>query len=203
MTDIYSFVKSGDPALDFANSKIMDVRTEPYLDLFTNYENVVHWCRHLHIVEDDEVEKLFQLARQNPDTKQSALNKFIALRDASYGLMTAFARQQESTPENIETLNQILNETIRSRILVSTPEGITWTWKTRKDSLDWMAGPLAFSIAELLTSENAKRIRECGGCYWLFLDTSRNGMRRWCNMKTCGNRAKAHRHYERRKSINQ
>ena len=37
-------------------------------------------------------------------------------------------------------------------------------------------------------------------CDWLFLDISRNQMRRWCDMKTCGNRDKARRHYERTKS---
>jgi predicted RNA-binding Zn ribbon-like protein len=30
-----------------------------------------------------------------------------------------------------------------------------------------------------------------------FLDTTRNGTRRWCDMRTCGNRAKAQR-YQRR-----
>jgi predicted RNA-binding Zn ribbon-like protein len=43
-------------------------------------------------------------------------------------------------------------------------------------------------------------MRECGGsaCTWLFLDHSRNRSRRWCSMETCGNRAKAHRHYRRK-----
>jgi len=29
------------------------------------------------------------------------------------------------------------------------------------------------------------------------VDESRNGSRRWCSMKDCGNRAKARRHYHR------
>jgi predicted RNA-binding Zn ribbon-like protein len=45
-------------------------------------------------------------------------------------------------------------------------------------------------------------MRQCAdakGCGWLFLDESRAGTRRWCSMGECGNRAKAHRHYLRRK----
>ena len=33
------------------------------------------------------------------------------------------------------------------------------------------------------------------GCAWLFIDTSKNRTRRWCDMAICGNRAKARRHY--------
>jgi predicted RNA-binding Zn ribbon-like protein len=51
----------------------------------------------------------------------------------------------------------------------------------------------------LLSSGARTQIHECGGdgCGWLFLDTSRNGRRRWCTMQGCGNRAKARRFYER------
>ncbi|MCV4932572.1 CGNR zinc finger domain-containing protein, partial [Escherichia coli] len=40
------------------------------------------------------------------------------------------------------------------------------------------------------------RIRECPGrnCGWLFLDTSRNGQRRWCSEAECGTPARVARH---------
>ena len=43
-------------------------------------------------------------------------------------------------------------------------------------------------------------VRECGAsdCAWLFLDTSKNHHRRWCDMTRCGNRAKVRRFYARR-----
>ncbi|MCM1968471.1 MULTISPECIES: CGNR zinc finger domain-containing protein [Streptomyces] len=45
------------------------------------------------------------------------------------------------------------------------------------------------------------RIRVCAheACVLYFFDTSRNGTRRWHSMATCGNRAKASRHYARAK----
>ncbi|HXY97447.1 MAG TPA: CGNR zinc finger domain-containing protein [Steroidobacteraceae bacterium] len=44
-------------------------------------------------------------------------------------------------------------------------------------------------------SETLERVRACDAdsCRWLFLDTSRNHTRRWCDMKVCGNRMKARR----------
>jgi predicted RNA-binding Zn ribbon-like protein len=63
--------------------------------------------------------------------------------------------------------------------------------------------PVVHSAAELLTSPHLDRVRQCAddrGCGFLFFDTSRNGSRRWCSMESCGNRAKARRHYQRTKA---
>jgi predicted RNA-binding Zn ribbon-like protein len=53
-----------------------------------------------------------------------------------------------------------------------------------------MLVPVVRSAVELLTSDAASRIGRCAdeGCAWLFLDTTRSGTRRWCDMKSCGNR---------------
>jgi len=70
------------------------------------------------------------------------------------------------------------------------------------EALDSILWPVAKSAAELLTSEEAKLVRQCEGfaateCAWLFIDETRNRSRRWCSMTSCGNRAKARRHYQR------
>jgi predicted RNA-binding Zn ribbon-like protein len=64
-----------------------------------------------------------------------------------------------------------------------------------------MLWPVLQSAAELLTSDEIHQVRECNSdrCTWLFVDRSRTHRRRWCDMKTCGNRAKARRHYQRTK----
>ncbi|MCB9297188.1 MAG: CGNR zinc finger domain-containing protein [Lewinellaceae bacterium] len=51
----------------------------------------------------------------------------------------------------------------------------------------------------LLQTERWPRIRACPSCGWLFLDTSKNGRRRWCNMQACGSQAKARRWYHKNK----
>jgi len=200
MTDKYAFVKPGELCLDFVNSKVMDVRTQPFVDLFSDYQHIVDWCRHLGILTDEEVERLLQQAAQNPSAAQNAFEKITALRDANYRTLTAIAAQQQPADADLGVLNQTLSEALPHRQVRSTPEGAQWTWAKKDDRLDWMAWPVALATAELLTSERAQRVRACDGCYWMFMDTSRNGLRRWCDMKTCGNRAKARRHYERAKN---
>jgi predicted RNA-binding Zn ribbon-like protein len=59
--------------------------------------------------------------------------------------------------------------------------------------------PILRSAADLLTSPEVHAVKECGSdrCSWLFVDRSRTHRRRWCDMKSCGNRAKARRHYQK------
>jgi predicted RNA-binding Zn ribbon-like protein len=61
-----------------------------------------------------------------------------------------------------------------------------------------LAAAVALSALSLLFE--AHRIRICQNCRWLFLDRSKNGSRRWCDMAVCGNRQKAKRHYRRRRA---
>ncbi|MFD3545452.1 CGNR zinc finger domain-containing protein [Streptomyces sp. NPDC058655] len=71
--------------------------------------------------------------------------------------------------------------------------------RTEFDDPTWgPAWTAARNYLELLDSA-PDRIRGCasGSCVLHFHDTSRNGTRRWCSMSTCGNRAKASRHYAR------
>ena len=55
----------------------------------------------------------------------------------------------------------------------------------------------AFSI--VADPREFSRVKTCPGnnCGWMFMDETRNGRRTWCLMETCGNRAKAARHYRR------
>jgi predicted RNA-binding Zn ribbon-like protein len=64
-----------------------------------------------------------------------------------------------------------------------------------------LLAPVLWSAATLLTGPDRAHIRECAGerCGWLYVDRSRNRARRWCDMRTCGNREKARRHYARTK----
>ncbi|MBP1850731.1 CGNR zinc finger domain-containing protein [Rhizobium halophytocola] len=57
----------------------------------------------------------------------------------------------------------------------------------------------ARSAIRLVSDPASERMKICGNCGWLFLDRSKNRSRTWCDMAVCGNRAKASRHYQRRK----
>ncbi len=94
-----------------------------------------------------------------------------------------------------------LAEALARLRLELTSDGARWVLRHDSAALDSPLWSIARSAADLLTSDELARVRECDGldCTWLFLDCSRSRSRRWCSMASCGNRAKARRHYHRRK----
>lgn len=57
----------------------------------------------------------------------------------------------------------------------------------------------ARSVLRLIAMPDPERMKICRNCGWLFIDRSKNRSRAWCDMAVCGNRAKASRHYRRKK----
>jgi predicted RNA-binding Zn ribbon-like protein len=78
---------------------------------------------------------------------------------------------------------------------------LTWRWEGGRDTLDGPLLPVLRAAADLLVGEARGKIRVCGGprCGWVFVDRSRNGLRRWCRTDVCGAQAKARRHYARKR----
>ena len=126
----------------------------------------------------------------------------------AYVLAPAAFPENVSVPEPIvsatlywDDWNVVANVTTYNAS-ISVDSGFTWLWAEGGKALDCMLWPIARSAADLLTEGPLAAIRLCEGrdCGWLFLDTSRNRTRRWCDMRICGNRAKARRHHERVKT---
>lgn len=79
-------------------------------------------------------------------------------------------------------------------------DGLSPLGENRGGSKPSLAAAALHSAVALAFSEDRGRLGECGNCGWLFLDRTRNRSKRWCTSHLCGNRAKAKRHYERRKA---
>jgi predicted RNA-binding Zn ribbon-like protein len=114
--------------------------------------------------------------------------------------MTGLAQQHPPSPAALKQLNEVLALFLRASRLARNGDGFSWAWRPGSPSLDlplWIVGR---SAAELLTGDPLDRLRSCAGgadCGWVFLDTSRNGRRRWCEMEVCGSRAKMRRYRDR------
>jgi predicted RNA-binding Zn ribbon-like protein len=84
-----------------------------------------------------------------------------------------------------------------------TATGYAWTWVDDGAAPDCMLWPIVRSAAELLVTGDLSGVRVCGGarCGWLFVDTSKNRSRRWCDMQDCGNVAKVRRFRTRQHQV--
>jgi predicted RNA-binding Zn ribbon-like protein len=103
------------------------------------------------------------------------------------------------SPDDLAALNRALAIAPPRRHLERTAGGFAWRIEGRSPALGALLAPILWSAADLLAGPRRPRVRTCANpqCRWLFLDDSKAGTRRWCSMASCGNRAKAHRHYAR------
>jgi predicted RNA-binding Zn ribbon-like protein len=188
----------GRVCLNFVNTVDCHTCARPK-EYLVDYGALVGWGQHAGLLTPQAAARLLDRAARQPAEAAAALDRARQLRDTLYGLFTGvFA----SPPDRIATFNCTLAETTYQIGIARSQSGFDWSWGGDSPRLDQLLGPIAWSAAELLTSAEATLVRECEGeqCSWLFLDTSRNQARRWCSMIDCGNRAKAQRHYARRRT---
>jgi predicted RNA-binding Zn ribbon-like protein len=192
---------AGNLALDFANTLDNRYDRERLVELLPTYESFVAFVMQAGIITRRQGRRL--LMKTRAAEAKRALKRVRGLREALYFLFQSVAARRRPKESRLRTLNRFLAEVrvadavqwgkggfVRGcRDLAETPEGPLWA------VLD--------AAARLLTTPDRRQVRECSEkrCRWLFLDRSKNHSRRWCDMQVCGNRQKARRFWERRRSV--
>jgi predicted RNA-binding Zn ribbon-like protein len=189
-------------ALDFVNT--VDPRhAADRRDYLSTYDALLVWA-------DDAVPELpmgistlRRMSAADPSAAAEALSHAIALREALYRLLTATAAGRRVEAADLEIVNASIREATDRVVLQRAPGGgVRDAWE-REPSLSSPLWPVALDAWTILTEGSLDRLHECpgdGDCGWLFWDSSRSGTRRWCDMRTCGNRAKARNHYAKARS---
>jgi predicted RNA-binding Zn ribbon-like protein len=192
-------LESGRLCLDYANTAEWHASENP-TEHIESYDALVSWARETGLVSRQEAGDLLQQASRLPQEAQKTHEMAVSLREAIYHIFSALAHGYTPNAEDMETLNRVLAIAREHTHLAHVNGSFTWLWADPRGALDAILWPVAISTAEMLTSDELERVKECAddrGCGWLFLDMSRNHSRQWCDMKGCGNRAKARRHYQR------
>ena len=186
--------------LDFSNT-LHDRSTSMPRDHFSTYSDLARWSQAAGILQPEETQILLEEAAGHPAEAAQVLQEAIALRETMYRIFSAIVR--EETPElvDLQVLNAAYAEAMSKACVVLKGDGFVWDWDGKETALERMVWDIVRSAVELLVSAELPLLHECAAedCGWLFLDTSKNHSRRWCDMKSCGNRAKVGKHYERTK----
>jgi predicted RNA-binding Zn ribbon-like protein len=139
-------------------------------------------------------------SRARPQRAAKFFAEAIALREVIFRVFTALATRDAVRRQDFAALNRaLLQSTTRNR-LGSRDGGYAWQVVTGRldrvrPTVPVLLAPVLWSAGDLMIKHDD--VRQCMNekCLWLFLDRSKNGSRRWCDMRSCGNRAKARRHY--------
>lgn len=190
-------LSGGELCLDLANT--LSLQSGDHLPV---YPALVAWARQSGVVAADQAARLLAEARRRPAEAEAVLARARALRGVIFRLFSAVARGGRPDPADLEALNAELSTALARARVLATPDGYAWGWDDDPAALDRVLWPVARAAAELLASgERLASVKQCGArdCAWLFLDTSKNRSRQWCDMRVCGNREKARRFQERRR----
>lgn len=192
---------NGDAAplcLRFANTVAQRPGT-PSAEVITSYHTFAGWLQREGVLGGGDVDRLVERADREPEEARRTLERAGALREAIRGLFERIGRGRPPEAGDVDLLDREWREA-RSRLrLVRRGARFSAQFPPGGTSLARPLWTLATSGAELLLSDRLERVKVCDApdCTHLFLDTSRNRSRRWCDMSICGNRMKARRHYHR------
>ena len=193
-------LSGGTLCLDFANTVSHRSATEKRIDHLVNYGDLVDFAEQSRLASPALTRSLRAQASLKQGEAQSVCDKARSFRETVYRTFSAIAAGKPVPHEDVKRIGDFALEALNHRRLTGTDGDYRWEWQTDPGHfLDRVFWPVAQSAADLLTSRDRTAVRECRApdCEWLFLDHSRNGSRRWCDMKSCGNREKARRHYQR------
>jgi predicted RNA-binding Zn ribbon-like protein len=162
---------SGNLALDFIGT--VGSRRTDRVQLLTGPADLAAWTVEAGLVDEP------------PTVDDRAFEDALALREELYRLACA-ARDGEDYGD-LGPLNEQASKPPVTTTL--GPDG----GPRRSGDLDAVLATISRSAVDLLARPLAVEVRECGAdtCTRLYVDHSRRGARRWCDMKKCGNRAKA------------
>jgi predicted RNA-binding Zn ribbon-like protein len=180
--------------------------TERPEEALADYTSLVRLLSRSGEIDAGTTDLLLEAAAADPSEATAAVERAIALREAIYRILVARIADKLPRDPDLAMLNGELAEAMAAARIRPIGNAFAWDWA---DATERTMMPLALplwmvarSAAELLTSSEVDRVKRCPGtgCGWLFLDTSKNGSRRWCSMEGCGNRARVRAFAARKRS---
>lgn len=183
----------GNLALDFVNT----VDGDPGIEMLRGYGDLAAWSVRVGLFFAEEGGLLVREAGRRPEEAETVYRDALRLRGALYGVFRAVAEGEDAPEGGLETLRGYEREALSRGKLVQGDGGFAWEWQDGLD-LARMLWPVAHAATGLLTSGDLNRLKLCAGCYWLFLDASKNHSRRWCTMEVCGRDEKVRRYVAKR-----
>jgi predicted RNA-binding Zn ribbon-like protein len=189
-----------DDALDFIDTLEME-HGEPF-DHFVQPADMVEWLRDHGLLHDASVDPAVARLMEPGPAADRALARVRQVRAALRELVDATADKRPPARRAVEAVNQAMRAHQRL-VLVAGVDGVSLDHRHEGDPLDDALARMAERVAREVSGDRADRLRVCDNatCRWVFFDSSPTGRRRWCDMATCGNRAKAARYRARAKGI--
>ena len=178
------------------------LNTESYTDgiaqeHLTSVDDAVGWFASRGLAHGDALRD--QAAR---DGAAAWLARVHGVRGALREVWDAEVEHRRPGQEALDIVNAVLREAPGIELVAADDGSGVGHRHAADDPIGEALARLATPLADAIDADDTDRFRICAndGCRWVFEDTSRGGRRRWCDMSSCGNRAKVQRFRSRHRA---
>lgn len=188
--------------LDFVNTD--DARRGVRMDGLRDFDALVRWLEATSVLDAERAAGISRRAHQQPAGAAAALVDARRIRAALRSLAERGPASEKSRSDALVEINRVLGRSAGTRRVEWRDDGsFRQSFVPVGDAFAGLMIPVVESAAEALIHGELVRVRRCADprCPRVFFDSTRNGRRRWCDMATCGNRAKAARFRAREKDV--
>jgi predicted RNA-binding Zn ribbon-like protein len=191
---------AGHPALDLVNTLDWRFREDGPEDLLASYDDLLRFAAQAEILSPKQIRQILRTSTQT--AAADALVACRELREAAAAIFYAAVDSRAPSASQIKIVERCFKQARDRQRLAWADSKLAWEWPPSESGPDLPVWILAIATVRLTLSGEMRLLRACEkpDCRWLFLDTSKNHSRRWCDMKICGNRMKARRFKAQHKS---
>ena len=184
--------------LDFVNTLEYD-KGQPVDDL-VDHATAIRWFEDHELLHHETALVLVRDMAADSSASQRALQRIRRVRGALRELLDATVERRPPEDWALREVNRALRAPYLYE-LVPAADGVSLDHRHEGDAISGALARVSEAVARELTQGETRRLRICANdeCRWVFRDYSSAGRRKWCDMSTCGNRAKAARHRERKR----
>jgi len=168
------------------------------------FDDFLAWLSYAQTRDRDETGWEIAFGAVDPDHAERIMGDVRKLRKNLFEVFHAFAGNRQPEMCHIAAIYEAVGTSVMFVEPLERPKDLAGPGNHVKIlKPGGLIYPIAHSAARLLVEDCLCYIKECGGegCEWIFLDCSKSHRRRWCDMKSCGNRAKARKHYKKKCAV--
>jgi predicted RNA-binding Zn ribbon-like protein len=186
--------------LDFTNTggghtKVREVERIP------TYGDVVNWSLYAEVLKGSEAKALLALAKARLKDANHGVRELHTFRESLHRLVSALVRGEAPADADFTRIRGTIAKAVAAAELARGETEFVWSVDADRLGLGTVIARVALSAHHMLSHENPAQLRQCERCTWLFIDRTKNQMRRFCRQDACGNKARAERFYgKKRKS---
>jgi predicted RNA-binding Zn ribbon-like protein len=187
----------GDAALDFINT--VNGRDQQPRDWLDSYARLLEWAALVRLLPEKNLRALTKKMHSEAAAAARALTRAKELREELFALVSALATGSTPPKSALAALREHWLAGTEAHELRFENGNVIADIRPDATDFDLIAAMVAYRMVEHVMPQPVDRLRVCGGanCSWVFIDSSKAGRRRWCDMAVCGNVAKAQRFYAR------